>query len=218
MKKGTNHEFIWGLRFSIELYSRLVRIYPRNFRQEFGGLMMQAFQDKYLEAAQWKGPIRMVIFWTVILGDAFNTILAEHLSEWRNDMHKRLEYVQGVAYIGLIIPALFAIGNIGFYTLGIEPVFGGIVNVIDSVQAAGFEWLMTLLVVVDPILAILFTLPSVVEVQLQPEGGGLAGVTFKKAGAMQYSVLAIGLGLMTIFTVFVLAENWLCIIGQRLSC
>ncbi|MCH7662726.1 MAG: hypothetical protein IH859_02525 [Chloroflexi bacterium] len=207
-----------AIELSVNLYKRLLRAYPRTFRQEYGAHMLQFFRDQRKRSIELSGYFGLASFWLGIVSDALKTIPKEHLSEWRNDMGKRLQFVQGTAYLGLIIPALFALGNIGFFTLGIEPVFGSIVNFIDRVQAAGFGWLLTLLVVVDPILAILVTLPSVVEVQLQPESGGLAGLTFKKAGALQYSVLAVGLGLMAIFTIYLLGENWLCIVGQQLVC
>lgn len=207
-----------AIELSGNLYRRLLGAYPVGFRRKYSVHMQQTFQDQLGRAIELGGYSRLASFWFGIADDALKTIPKEHLSEWRIDMGKRLQFVQGVAYIGLIIPALFALGNIGYFTLGIEPVFGGIVNIIDGVQAAGFEWLLTLLVIVDPILAILFTLPSVVEVHLQPEGGGLAGVTFKKAGALQYSVLVVGLGLLAIFTLYVLGENWACTIGQQLVC
>jgi len=206
------------LSISFAIYAKLVRAYPYHFRQEFGDEMIKVFQADCRRYFQKRGANGLGQLWRYTLADLFKTILYEHLSEWRNLMLNRIQKARSIAYIGLIIPALFVIGNLGYYTFGITPLFGGIV---ESFQW-GFDnrlgWLLNLLIIADPILAILISLTAVVEYTPSSENNTLASITLKKAAPVTYVVLGLGVVLMAILGGYFLMENWTCLIGQQISC
>ncbi|HET8909018.1 MAG TPA: hypothetical protein VFN11_18840, partial [Ktedonobacterales bacterium] len=74
----------WALRFSVALYGRLLVMYPRSFRREYGTQMLQVFRDCSREAARTRGPVGLCRYWLVATSDLIVSTLAERRQE---EMH-----------------------------------------------------------------------------------------------------------------------------------
>jgi putative ABC transport system permease protein len=60
-------------------YKRLLRLYPRDFRDQFGGEMTQLYRDRGREEPWWK-------LWSSLVVDVARTAPSEHLSILRQDL------------------------------------------------------------------------------------------------------------------------------------
>ena len=61
------------------VYSALLRLYPREFREEFGDALLEAFSELYQRAGH-----RPVQFWLALLSDLAHSIGREWLDNWRS--------------------------------------------------------------------------------------------------------------------------------------
>jgi hypothetical protein len=61
------------------LYSVLLRLYPREFRREFGEALLEAFGELYRNMGH-----RPVRFWRVLLSDLMQSVCGEWLDSWRS--------------------------------------------------------------------------------------------------------------------------------------
>lgn len=62
-------------------YQRLLRLYPRDFRDEFGGEMTQLYRDRGREERWWN-------LWYSLVVDLLRTAPSEHLSMLRQDTRR----------------------------------------------------------------------------------------------------------------------------------
>ena len=60
-------------------YQRLLRLYPRDFRDEFGGEMTQLYRDRGREEPWWS-------LWRSLIVDLARTAPPEHLSMLKQDL------------------------------------------------------------------------------------------------------------------------------------
>src|SRR5262245_43239753 len=60
-------------------YRRLLRLYPRDFRDEFGGEMTRLYRDRGRTEAGWR-------LWCSLLADLIRTAPQQHLSMLRQDL------------------------------------------------------------------------------------------------------------------------------------
>src|ERR1051326_1611361 len=69
------------MRSSQKLYERLLALYPKAHREEYGPPMAQLFRDQSRDA--WRSARRwgLVALWLRVLPDLLKTSMLEHLSE-----------------------------------------------------------------------------------------------------------------------------------------
>src|SRR5262245_17217933 len=60
-------------------YQRLLRLYPRDFRDDFGGEMTQLYRDRRRDEPAWR-------LWCSLIVDLVRTAPSEHLSILRHDL------------------------------------------------------------------------------------------------------------------------------------
>jgi hypothetical protein len=103
---------------SRRIYSRLLSLYPKEHREEYGPLMRQVFTDQCRSAFQSGGLKGIILLWLRTLKDLFASALREHISSPRSGWglleavpNKPLPWM-GVVLV--LIPCLvFFIGQIG---------------------------------------------------------------------------------------------------------
>lgn len=77
-----NHQD-WQLQTSEKIFQWLIRLYPRDFRLQFGGEMLQTFRDRSREEVRARSGRGLTRFWAETLLDFAVTAPVEHL-ERRN--------------------------------------------------------------------------------------------------------------------------------------
>ncbi len=107
-----------SLEFSRRLYGGLLRLYPRDFEEEFGAPMQQLFMDQCRCAARENGTRGMVFLWLRTISDLFVSLIREHFTPSRASAglleavpNKPLPW-KGVALV-LIPGIVFMVGQIG---------------------------------------------------------------------------------------------------------
>ncbi|MCL5995266.1 MAG: DUF3488 domain-containing protein [Chloroflexi bacterium] len=73
------------MSLSIRLYRLLLIAYPRDHRQTYGPLMLQAFRDQYRSASA-HGTLAVVTLWWRTLADLIVTAAREHLAHWHGSL------------------------------------------------------------------------------------------------------------------------------------
>jgi|GEM_PF-1974771 len=104
--KTRNH----NLQNALRVYSFLLRFYPSNYRQAFGGQMLQTFEDHYADVTKQPGRVGFE-FWVALLADAAVSIGREQVSYWEegsrkeNRMSNKRDWLVGIA-VGLVMMAM----------------------------------------------------------------------------------------------------------------
>jgi hypothetical protein len=109
------------IEISRRLYTRLLRLYPQEFRDEYGSSMLQLFTDQCRSTIREKGMHGMILLWFRTLMDLAKSVLREHFAS-PDATGGLLEAVpnkplpwKGVAVV--LIPCLvFFVGQIGQLT------------------------------------------------------------------------------------------------------
>jgi len=65
---------------SRRIFSRLLTLYPREYRSDFSDAMLQVFTDQCRDAYQQNGGLGIVLLWLRVLPDLGYTAVVEHLS------------------------------------------------------------------------------------------------------------------------------------------
>src|SRR6266511_836591 len=74
------------VRLSVRLYERLLWLYPKRFRQEYGQPMAQLFRDQCRDAFQARAAYGLAKLWVRVFVDLGVTSCREHFAEVRNFM------------------------------------------------------------------------------------------------------------------------------------
>jgi hypothetical protein len=94
---------------AVSFYARLVALYPKAHRDEFGPQMQRAFEDSYVNATE--GERRVGIgFWLALVWDEGRSIVREHAAEPQGDvLFFALVLMWGIGV--LIIPSIPAVSD-----------------------------------------------------------------------------------------------------------
>lgn len=123
-----------------------------------------------------------------------------------------------VSYAFLLVPLVFAFTNIGYYILGIENVFENIRSFFNWIETIGLNWLMDILIIFGPVIAIYLSLRAVIKIKLQPEENSWVHITVVRANQGYFLIIGISVMLMLIFGTYILVENGPCFFGGLSSC
>lgn len=93
---------------SCTLYLRLLRFYPKAYREEYGAPMLQLFRDQCRDAWTARRTRGLIFFWLRVLPDLLKTSVLEHLSNfnWRISMLFRSQ-IRPVAVFLSVFAAVF---------------------------------------------------------------------------------------------------------------
>ena len=72
------------VEWSAKLYRLLVGLYPKEYRDEYGWLMVQLFRDKAYDAYQSAGGVGVIWHWLVALLDLIVSVVNEHRAKGIN--------------------------------------------------------------------------------------------------------------------------------------
>lgn len=111
------------LQLSQRVFTQLLALYPREYRQEYGPLMAQLFKDCSREAASQGGAAALLELWVTSLLDVFKTALEAHLKEfWHMDKEKTIRTAGWALLLGTtVLLALFATASMEYFRLGAGP-------------------------------------------------------------------------------------------------
>jgi hypothetical protein len=110
---------------SVRLYAVLLRVYPGEFRDEYGSQMKQVFQDLHREASERGGRGGIARLWTLTISDLARTAVAHRIAP-RTDREEVAMYDRRLAGVGsllLLAPLYFVSASLLKYGLGIGFLF-----------------------------------------------------------------------------------------------
>src|SRR5215467_11104318 len=81
-------------RFSERVYSALLRLFPFDFRGDFGGEMEEAFREQRRHVERESGRIGLLRLWWETIAGIFTTAPAEHLSILSQDVRYALRMMR----------------------------------------------------------------------------------------------------------------------------
>lgn len=89
------------------IYSHVLWLCPRQYRREYGALMLQAFQDQCCDAYRQGGAAKVARTWPPALLDLWMTAGAEHLAALKTEtLAGQAAGVAGVALLAVLIAAI----------------------------------------------------------------------------------------------------------------
>lgn len=102
------------LRVSERAYRALLMLYPRAFRREYGGQMLQLFRDVCRDAVRQGGASALMRWWGTALFDLLQTVVAEHRKVWvKMGSITRQSFIQWSGRSFIIAGAFFIAGAFG---------------------------------------------------------------------------------------------------------
>lgn len=108
---------------SVRIYTALLKVYPKQFRREYGPQMEQHFRDLYGERC---GSRRgLVLLWTRTLSDLVPTAVAQRIVEHTNSRETVMQN-RRLAFVGLVLlltPLYFVSASLLKYGLGVGSLF-----------------------------------------------------------------------------------------------
>jgi len=120
------------LNVSQRVFTRLLVLYPREYRQEYGPQMAQLFKDCSREVVGQSGAAALLTLWAATLLDLFKTAFEEHFKELTHMTKEKFTRLGGWALIagGLLLLPLLGLGDL-------ETLMGGIGIYLKAGLAAG---------------------------------------------------------------------------------
>ncbi len=119
------------LNISQRVFTRLLMLYPHEYRQEYGPRMAQLFKDCSREAVGQSGAAALFNLWTATLLDLFKTAFEEHFKELTHMSKEKFTRLGGWALIvgALLLLPLLGLGNLenwlgswsAYITVGLGP-------------------------------------------------------------------------------------------------
>ena len=114
------------ISLSERIYKGMIELYPSRYRNEFGGEMIQLFQNMYHDARNTDNDMEMFSLWMRIIPDYFISLTKEHLSNLRGGdyyMHKKFDtlglffwIVAGIAVFPVVL--FISVNLVGILGLG----------------------------------------------------------------------------------------------------
>ncbi|MFZ0548442.1 MAG: hypothetical protein WAM60_23540 [Candidatus Promineifilaceae bacterium] len=202
----------------IQVYKWLLLLYPADFRQVYGGEMVQLFGDMWRDAKRRGGLIEAARFWLRVLVDTAVAVPTEHIALWRLEMKRWQLFALVVGLLLLAYSASFALFNGLKYSLGLSGLWNPFDGIVAVQEPTLWQQLMAALVVVGPLLALgLFALP-LLRVDLRPQGERLATITVVRGSGLSILLIGLCVVLGALFVLFYLGENWACLVGSQVVC
>jgi hypothetical protein len=171
------------LELSQRTFTRLLLLYPREYRQEYGPLMAQLFKDCSREAIGQNGGAALLALWSSTLFDLFKTAFEEHVKELTHMSKEKFIRLGGWA---LMIGAIFLILVI---------TVGNLETSFDDPLGGRDAWVEYLKLGVGP-LGMLLLLTGTLALRSAYGQVGRAALSVSAVAAFAAAVGALGLGLL----------------------
>lgn len=173
----------------------------------FGGEMTQVFSDLCREAAQRARIAGVLNLWWRVFPDWLVTALEERIYDM-----KKAGTLYPIIGVLLTLPTLvFVVTNILVYELGISSAAGPL--------ALYRGWPSEILILLGPVVAVAINATQVLGAfQFRPEGDGLLAISITRENIAVLLIAMVCLGLLAILGLYLVAENWACLIGAQAAC
>ncbi len=168
------------LDFSQRAFTRLLVLYPREYRQEYGPLMAQLFKDCSREAVGQNGGAALLALWASTLLDLFKTAFEEHFKELTHMSKEKFIRLGGWA---LMIGAIF---------LMLIVTVGSLETSFDDPLGGRDAWVEYLKLGVGPLGMLLLLTGALALRSAYGQAAGQAGKTALSVSALAAFVAAIG--------------------------
>ena len=123
-----------------------------------------------------------------------------------------------VAAAALLVPSLAFIASAGLYALGLPSGPSGERLIADLNQVDGFGMLSPLLFLGGAFLALAVSVAAQVRLDLAVEGDTLHATARPQLQLALTLLAAISVLVLATLAAYVLAENWQCLVGDKLAC
>jgi hypothetical protein len=203
---------------SIRLYKWLLLLYPNDFRHEFGQEMIQLFCDLYRDAWQQRGYLGVFLLWLATIKETAVTVPNEHFSEWKNSMKPKQTIPTFIGLALLAYSGFFVIFNVLKYNLGIPLPFDPFSSLGENANISIWPIVWNALVIFGPVVALAFFLLPTVTLRVDLKSEQIITVSVLKTSRLNLILIAVCLGLMAVFFLYLVGENLPCLIGQQLIC
>lgn len=196
----------------------LVACYPYDFREGYGEPMVALFDDLCRCAWRRAGLGGLARLWVRTLRDFLTTIGSQYWIEWRQtmDWKNRVATVAGVLL--LLYAFSFAAVNVLIYNLGFSNLWNPYSALIDPAQPNLFSWAMEGLLILSPGLAMAFLLLPSVGLRLDWGSETWAVVTLHRGSRLNMLLLGLCLLIGLVFALYLVGENFACLVGQQVVC
>src|SRR5262245_30279244 len=98
--------------YAVRFYARLLRLYPRSYREAFGAHMLQTFKDHYTDVVAHAGKAGLS-FWLGVVSDAVTSISCEYLAQLKGGERTMNKYGFGLA-LGIVMSVAVIMTNVVF--------------------------------------------------------------------------------------------------------
>jgi len=171
------------LNISQHAFTRLLVLYPREYRQEYGPLMAQLFKDCSREAVGQHGGSALLALWASTLLDLFKTAFEEHFKELTHMSKEKFIRLGGWA---LMVGAIF---------LMLILTVGSLETSFDDPLGGRDAWVEYLKLGVGP-LCMLLLLTGTLALRSAYGQVGRTALSVSAVAAFAAAVGALGLGLL----------------------
>ena len=171
------------LDFSQRAFTRMLVLYPREYRQEYGPLMAQLFKDCSREAIGQHGGSALLALWASTLLDLFKTAFEEHFKELTHMSKEKFIRLGGWA---LMVGAIF---------LMLILTLGSLETSFDDPLGGRDAWVEYMKLGVGP-LGMLLLMTGTLALRSAYGQVGRAALSVSAVAAFAAAVGALGLGLL----------------------
>lgn len=191
------------------LYGALLRVLPAPFRDAYGREMALIFRARRQRDASTG-------LWAWALGDLAQAAIRERIATMKTSDARR----QVIGATLLLIPVVFIVSQVLVYELNVP----GLSNPFDVFYnrpgLAALGYIMDALIFLGPLVAFGLMAPLFLRqsVRWRPADDVMVAISLTRSGLVTATLMLVGLGLGALFTAYLLAENWACLLGAATSC
>lgn len=198
-----------GSSLSGRIYRALLLAYPRDFRDEYGAQMEQAFLDLYRKEGRGNG--RIARLWTMTLSDLAATAFAERIRPHANDEEVVMQD-RRLAVIGFVLvlaPLYFVSASLLKYGLGIGFLFDPLEAFLTVAgRRAVFNLVSPVVFLGGLCLALALNAYAVTRFDFSSEEGSVVSTVRLKLGLWNIAVAVVSILLLLTLVGYAFLENF----------
>jgi hypothetical protein len=199
-------------------YKRMLRIYPAGFRRDYGQQMADLFDDLCRDVLQRNGVPGLLSLWWFVLGETLMTAGGLYLSQWRENMKSKQLISTILGLFFLAYSGSFVAFNVLKYNMGVNLPADPFAVLTDFGRPTVWTQIGNGLLIAGPLLALfLFLLPRM-QVNFDLQGEQLVTISLNRGGRINIVLSLVSLGLLALFGLYFVAENFACLLGSQLTC
>ena len=196
---------------SVRFYGVLLKVYPEEFRREYGLQMEQAFGDQYKEACERGGRRGIALLWALTISDLARTAVAQRITPCAEHeevaMYDRRLAV--VDFVLLLAPLYFVSASLLKYGLGIGFLFNPLEAILSVPgRRAVFNVVSPFVFLGGLCLALALNTYAVTRLSIRREEGTIVSTVRLKLRLSNIAVAIISLLMLATLLGYVFLENF----------